>query len=273
MDPFNPDDLVALLAESQENLTASAYIRKISDHLGITRSRARKILTGLVNRQKVAYQSLYGATYVMEYFLKPVRITDRFYIAPPGIKNPAGPGALTISIHQGISFGSGHHPTTRLCLEALDHLFFTSPFSGSFPGNTAGDVGTGSGVLAIAACLAGMDTCTAWDIDPNAVSEARQNAAASGLNSQISVIDDYMSPQNPPMALICANLRPPTLKQLASLFKTSLVPGGFLVLSGLRDWEKIDLLAVYRKLGFFLFWENTHKHWTGLALRLEADSA
>ena len=267
MGPVNLDDLVTLLAESEENLTASAYIKKIRDHLGIPMSQARKILKDLVNNRKVAYQALYGATYVMESFLKPVRITDRFFIVPPGMKNPAGPDALTISIHQGISFGSGHHPTTRLCLEALDHLFFGENHP-PLPGRTAGDVGSGSGVLAIAACLAGMETCTAWDIDPNAASEARQNVAASGLESRILVIEDYMPPQPHPLALICANLRYPTLKQLAPLFKASLAPGGCLVLSGLREWEKKDLLAACQAQGFSLFWEKTLKRWTGLILSI-----
>lgn len=257
MAPFNPDDLVALLAESEENLTARAYIVKISDHLGITTTRARKILKDLVNTQKVAYQDLYGSTYVMESFLKPVRITDRFYISPPGMKNAAGSGALTISIHQGISFGSGHHPTTRLCLQALDTLFFGKGKIPPPPGKTAGDVGTGSGVLAIAACLAGMETCTAWDIDPNAVSEARKNRTASGLDHCITIVNDYMPPQDPPLALICANLRYPTLKELAPRFKQSLAPGGYLVLSGLREWEKQDLIAACRAQGFSLFQEKT----------------
>jgi len=272
MAPFNPDDLVAILAESEENLTARAYIGKISEHLGVPTAGARKILKSLVNERKVAYQALYGSTYVMESFLKPVRITDRFYIVPPGyaaspeIETTPGPKPLTISIHQGISFGSGHHPTTRLCLEALDHLFFSMP--GPLPGKTAGDVGTGSGVLAIAACLAGMEVCTAWDIDANAVSEARQNVTDNGLEKRITVIDDYMPLQDPSLALICANLRYPTLKQLAPLFKESLMPKASLVLSGLRDWEQADLVAVYRQLGFSLIWEKTCKHWSGLVLSL-----
>jgi len=267
MTSFNPDDLVALLAESEENLTARAYIGKLSDHLKISMPQAKKILKALVNERKVAYQALYGSTYVMESFLKPVRITDRFYIVPPGRKNPVGPNALTISIHQGISFGSGHHPTTRLCLGALDHLFFGENRP-PLPGKTAGDVGSGSGVLAIAACLGGMASCTAWDIDPNAESEANQNVAANGLTRRITVTQDYMPPQDPPLALICANLRYPTLKQLAPLFKQSLLPGGCLVLSGLREWEKKNLVAACQAQGFSLLWEKTLKHWTGLILSI-----
>ena len=272
MVPFNPDDLVDLLAESEENLTARAYIGRIADHLGISTVQSRKILKTLVNTRKVAYQALYGSTYVMESFLKPVRITDRFYIVPPGytlppeMENPAAQGSLEIRIHQGISFGSGHHPTTRLCLEALEFLFFRGRGIEHLPGRSAGDVGTGSGVLAIAACLAGMTSCHAWEIDANAVSEARQNAAASGLADRIFVIDDHMPPLDRPLALICANLRYPTLKQLIPLFRRNLLPGGFLVLSGLRSWEQEDLVASFQEQGFSRLWDKTLKRWTGLIL-------
>lgn len=280
MVPYNPDDLVALMAASEENLTARAYIRKISRHLGIPTVEARKILKTLVNSRKVAYHSLYGSTYVMESFLKPVRLTDRFTIVPPGYGPPRedapvpdpGDRDLRIVIHQGISFGSGHHPTTRLCLEGLDLLFSENIGAAPFPGTAAGDVGTGSGILAIAACLAGMKTCRAWDIDANAVSEARQNAAASGLEDRVTVIDDHMPPQNPPLALICANLRYPTLKQLAPLFRKSLLPGGYLILSGLRDWEQTDLVSAYQAVGFSLVWDKTLKHWTGMVLHRPATS-
>ena len=256
MVPFNPDDLVHLLAESEENLTARAYIRKISDHLGVPMVEGRKILKNLVNTRKVAYQALYGSTYVMESFLKPVRLTDRFYIVPPGMENPAGSHALNIHIHQGISFGSGHHPTTRLCLEALDHLFFHEKTLEKLSCKIAGDVGTGSGVLAIAACLAGMASCQAWEIDPNAVSEAEQNVSASRLGDQITVTGDYMPPLDQPLALICANLRYPTLKQLIPLFGRNLLPGGALVMSGLRSWEQEDLVASFQARGFTLAWKR-----------------
>lgn len=271
MIPFNPDDLVALLAESEENLTARAYIRRISDHLGATTVQARKVLKHLVNDRHVAYQSLYGSTYVMESFLKPVRITDRFYIVPPGYKprGKEGTGEIRILLHQGISFGSGHHPTTRLCLAAMDHLLFNAGGLETLPGRTAGDVGTGSGVLAIAACLAGMESCTAWDIDPNAVSEARYNTQANILADRITVSADYMPPLEHPLALICANLRYPTLKQLAPLFRRNLSPGGGLILSGLRSWEADDLTAAFQDQGFSPVWDRTLKHWTGLVLTRE----
>jgi len=270
MTPYNPGALLEILNESRVNLTARAYIKKIAACLNLPPSKAKAILRQMVDDQMVTYQDLYGSTYVMESFLKPVRITDRFFIIPPGIKSIAGPDEIDIRIHQGISFGSGHHPTTRLCLDALDQIFFKDPGFELFPGKRAGDIGTGSAILAIAACLAGMDHCTAWEIDANAISEARKNIAANSLEKRIPVIDGLMAPAKDPLTLICANLRYPTLKLLAPSLAASLLAGGYLILSGLRSWEKQDLVTHYQDYEFTLFWEKELKDWAGLVLTLES---
>ena len=174
---FDREAVLGILFESDVGLTARAYIREIARSQAVSQRKAKGVLTALVNDRTLAYQDLYGATYVMESFSKPVRVTDRFFILPPEITSIAGDREIDIRITMGISFGSGHHPTTRLCLEALDFLFTAVP---GLHGH-AGDIGTGSGILAIAACLAGMDDCLAWEIDANAVSEARLNVQANNL--------------------------------------------------------------------------------------------
>jgi len=263
MIPFNRDEILSILHESEARLTARAYIAKISGKLGIPLRQAKKVLTGLVADCQVAYQDLYGSTYVMESFSKPVRITDRFFILPPGISSIAGPGEIDLRITQGISFGTGHHPTTCLCLEALDFIF-SSPFDIN---GHAGDIGTGSGILAIAACLAGMESCQAWEIDANAVSEARQNVKANGLETKISVIDDLMSPDGLELSLVMANLRFPTLKQIAPLISEAILLGAYLIFSGLRTWEKEELVTYYTRLGFSLVWEKDQKNWSALIFK------
>ncbi len=263
MIPFKRDDILALLFDSEARLTARAYIRKISQELAIAPRQAKKILTRLVEAQEVAYQDLYGSTYVMESFSKPVQITDRFFILPPGISSIAGPRNIDIRITMGISFGSGQHPTTRLCLGALDTLFSTTP---DLKGH-AGDIGTGSGILAIAACLAGMDDCLAWEIDANAVSEARQNIRDNHLDPKITVVDDLMSPDGLYLSLVTANLRLPTLKQLAPVITKAILPGASLVLSGIRTWEKKDLIHHYAGFNFAQVWEKDEKNWAVVILK------
>ncbi len=270
MIPFNRDAVLDILFDSEVRLTARAYILKIAEALSIPPSKAKKILRTLVNDQTLAYQDLYGATYVMESFSKPVRITDRFFITPPGIEFQPQPHEFDIRIFLGISFGSGHHPTTRLCLQALEYLFFNAPESSRPKKGQAGDIGTGSGILAIAMCLAGMDSCQAWEIDANAVSEARQNVTANNLDNQINVIDDLMDPGNLQLSLLCANLRFPTLKQLAPLILEAILPDAPLIFSGLRTWEKEDLITHYKNFGFSSIWDDDEKNWSAVILKADA---
>ncbi|MBU0969126.1 MAG: 50S ribosomal protein L11 methyltransferase [Proteobacteria bacterium] len=267
MIPFNRDVVLDLLYKSEVRLTARAYIDQIALRLSIPLSQAKIILRSLVDDEELSYQDLYGTTYMTQNFLKPIRVTDHFFLRPSGRKSQAGPYDVDILIDPGISFGSGHHPTTRLCLAAIDFIYFTLPRI-KCNGLLAGaDIGTGSGVLAIALCLAGFGTCTAWDIDPNAVSEARTNVAANHLSHRISVIEDYMPVCVARFSVICANLRFPSLKDLSGLIRTSLCPGGIIIVSGIRQWERDDLISHYTKAGFALVWQRDEKNWSGLIMK------
>lgn len=265
---FNRAHVLDILYESEARLTALAYIRKIAFGLLISLIQAKKILKALVEEGELAYQDLYGGTYVAQSFLKPVRVSPHFFLTPPGIKSVGRPQDMDILIHPGIAFGSGHHPTTRLSLEAIDLLFFDRPeinFNRTLEGV---DLGTGSGVLAIAMCLAGLGSCRAFDIDPMAVAEARLNVAANHLAHRIQVIEDYMGMEETGFSIICANLRFPTLIRISSLIKSSLCPQGVIILSGLRQWEKCELISHYRELGFSLVWDKDEKNWSALIMQV-----
>jgi len=259
---FNRDAILEILFKSEKNLTARAYIHKIAHKLSLNAGQAKKILKTLVDEQELVYQDLYGGTYVTQSFLKPVKVTDHFSLTPPEMESNTGPNDIKIIINQGISFGSGHHPTTRLCLDAIDTLFFNSPEI-NFDKNLSGaDIGTGSGVLAIALCLAGIKRCKAWEIDPNAVSEAKKNVVSNDLSHYITIIDNYMSLCEAEFSVICANLRYPTLKQLSYTIKSNLCAKGVIILSGIRQWEKQDLIDHYTGIGFSLVWHKDEKKWS-----------
>jgi ribosomal protein L11 methyltransferase len=129
------------------------------------------------------------------------------------------------------------------------------------------DIGTGSGVLAIALCLVGIEGCQAWEIDPNAVSEAKKNVAVNNLSHKICVTEDYMPESHNTLSVICANLRFPTLKQLSGLIQKSLSPNGLAIFSGIRQWEKEELIVHYSKIGFSLIWQMDEKNWSGLIMK------
>jgi ribosomal protein L11 methyltransferase len=266
MTPFDRDTVLAILDNADTHVTARAYVYRIAARLQVSLSCAKTILKHLVNNQDLAYQDLFGNTYVTKNFQKPVRITDHFFLIPPDIPSIAGPGQLDIRLLQGISFGSGHHPTTRLCLAAIDHLFFTTGLMDTKNQGIGADIGTGSGVLAIALCLAGLGRCQACDIDPIAVSEAKKNIAANTLCARIEVFDHPLPEIGAGFRIICANLRTPTLENLVLFMRRRLKPGGVLIFSGIRDWETKDLVSHFNRYGFVRIWEKTQKNWAALIL-------
>ena len=115
-------------------------------------------------------------------------------------------------------------------------------------------------------CLAGVSSCLAYDTDPNAVSEAGKNAGLNALSHRISVLDQPLPADGPMLGIITANLRAPTLETLAPVFRDRLAPEGFLVLSGIRSWETLDLKDSFSRYGMQPVWEKTDKDWTGLIL-------
>jgi len=266
MTPSDRDAVLAILDNADTCLTARACVRAIARQFQIPFSRAKTILKTLVDNQELGYQDLFGSTCVIANFQKPVRITDHFFLIPPDIPSIAGPGEMDIRLKQGISFGSGHHPTTRLSLAAIDHVFFTAGLLPAKSRRPGADIGTGSGVLAIALCLAGLDLCHACDIDPNAVYETEKNIEANHLSSRIQVFGHPLPDTGPDFSLICANLRTPTLEKLAPFMRRRLMPGGTLILSGIREWEIADLTAHFTEYGFVRIWEKTMKKWTALIL-------
>jgi ribosomal protein L11 methyltransferase len=267
MTPSDREAALAILNNAETRLTARAYVHEIAEKLQLPVSGARTVLKTLVHNGDVGYQEIYGTTCVIENFQKPVQITDHFVLVPPdfpGFSPPAGGHAVCLA--PGISFGSGHHPTTRLCLAALEHLFYRIRPGMSVLQAPGADIGTGSGVLAIAMCLAGVSFCLAYDIDPNAVSEAKKNIDTNALSGRIPVLDHPFPKTGPKLGIISANLRAPTLETLAPVFRDRLTPRGFLVLSGIRPWETPDLKDSFSRYRMQPVWEKTEKNWAGMVL-------
>ncbi len=151
--------------------------------------------------------------------LKPVRAGPFFLRAP--WHSPPEEG-IDLVIEPGMAFGTGHHETTRLALRALSRRVR--------PGMRVLDLGTGSGVLAIAAAKLGARV-DALDIDPVAVAAARENAAQNGV--EIEVNEGSLEAARGPYALIVANLFAELHAELAEGYASRLVPGGRALLTGI----------------------------------------
>ncbi|MFH1156361.1 MAG: 50S ribosomal protein L11 methyltransferase [Pseudomonadota bacterium] len=271
------------LEASREKLTPGRLQQAAAARTGLAGPALKAALRRLVDQGVLVYAQQFGSTVVEISFARPVRISDHFTLTPP---DPAGPAPDVSSAHQnlfeinqactttliiepGISFGSGSHPTTRLCLRAIDHLVFSTRYLHALQPLKAVDIGTGSGVLAIAALKPLAGSCLALDTDPNCVAEAQRNVARNGLSTRISVLQTTFQPDTtaPELSLVLANLRSPTLKTLAPLIRETTLPGALMVLSGIRTTETPELLTTYENKGFKLLWQQDEKDWTGLILR------
>lgn len=159
--------------------------------------------------------------------LTAVRV-GRIIVAPPwDVRAPGPPGTrapdIVIVIEPSMGFGTGHHATTRLCLELLQGLDLT--------GRRVIDVGTGSGVLAIAAARLGAASVLALDNDPDALVNARENVARNGAAIDVREAD-IAALDAPPGDVVLANLTAAVLQRSARALASLVSPGGTLIVSG-----------------------------------------
>lgn len=171
----------------------------------------------------------------------PIEISPRLWVCPSWRLGETPPGARTLVLDPGMAFGTGTHATTSLCLRALDHLLFRTP------GLEVLDVGTGSGILAIAAKLLGAGRVVATDNDPVAVRVAEENAALNRVELELSTtgLDEVEGR----FAVVVANIMAHTLIELAPLLLARLAPGGRLLLSGILLDQADEVAAAFAGRG------------------------
>ncbi len=176
---------------------------------------------------------------------------------------PAAPGAPPdcLQLLDSPAFGSGHHPTTLLCLEALDELLADEPAASIF------DVGTGSGILALAALRLGVPQAVGVDIDRDALTVATRNAEINGLSDRLRLEAGGPDAVDGQWPLVVANVLTGPLIEMAPLLVRRVASRGRLVLSGIRTSLADDVVQPYRNLGMRNTDSRTRAGWTALTLR------
>jgi ribosomal protein L11 methyltransferase len=154
---------------------------------------------------------------------RPVRAGEHFLIVPSWLEAEPERGDRVIRLDPGMAFGTGLHPTTRLCLAALERKLG--------PGRSVLDVGTGTGILAIGAALLGARPVWAIDIAPHAVGTAAANAAANGVTVQAAQGEVSSVPRT--FDVVVANLLAVTVTEQAADLAARVAPGGCLIASGI----------------------------------------
>ncbi|NUZ05703.1 50S ribosomal protein L11 methyltransferase [Piscinibacter koreensis] len=169
----------------------------------------------------------------------PVHVAENFWIVPSWHEPPAG-ATRVIRLDPGLAFGTGTHPTTRMCLRWIAER--------AGPGDAPGarwqrviDYGCGSGILAIGAMLCGAGAVDAVDIDPPALEATRANAEANGVRVHVGAPEIA----NGPYDLVIANILATPLTLLAPLLSDLAAPGGDLILAGILERQTDALKAAY----------------------------
>lgn len=182
-----------------------------------------------------------GVSETWRHFASPSWIEDDFVVYPAWMPLEVPADVVALSIEPGSTFGMGDHPTTVLSLRALRRVI--TPWARII------DVGCGSGVLAIAACMLGASHADAIDISPAAVPTTNENAARNGVAALVSVSTTPLAEVNGVYDIVLANILAPTLIDLSSHLRRVLAPNGVLIVSGILAERHAHVLDALRPLG------------------------
>jgi len=188
-----------------------------------------------------------------------LHVSERIVVVPAWKRFRPRPGQIALRLDPGMAFGTGIHPTTQLCLRALERFLQ--------PGQSVLDLGTGSGILAIAAAKMGSGPVLAVDKDPIAVEAARANIRRNRMGARIEVRAGTLEPGMGPYDLILANLLTPVLRELAGLLAHALVPHGVLISSGVLSEQADSVAADYSAAGLHLAELPQESDWVALVAR------
>jgi ribosomal protein L11 methyltransferase len=197
-------------------------------------------------------------------FFTPQKVGKAFWVRPPWAATPpVPPDRKVITIEPGMAFGTGTHATTRGCLEFIEKAV-DSLRGAAF---NALDVGTGSGILAIALAKLGASQVWAVDTDPVAVKVARKNVRLNGVQSKIRLQTISLHVAAGTFSIVVANLTAETILNLASTLEMKVAPGGFLILSGILTPKANTVMRWFQVAGFRVAGRKREKEWATLLLR------
>jgi ribosomal protein L11 methyltransferase len=192
-----------------------------------------------------------------------LRIGRRLVIRPTWRRHRRAPSDVVLALDPGMAFGTGLHPTTRLCLAALETL----ADEGRVAGASAIDVGCGSGILAIACARLGAATVLGLDVDPIAIEATRANARRNRLARRIRAREGSLPSGEPPADLVLANLIAGVLVTLAPALCDALRPGGVLLASGIFVDRESEVRSAFDSVGLVVGSRLQEGDWVALVAR------
>jgi len=191
--------------------------------------------------------------------IRPIQVTARIIITPTWHTVTPAPGQIVLTIDPKMSFGTGYHETTRLVLRMMDHSIR--------PGTTLLDVGTGTGVLAIAGVKLGASSAVAVDIDEWSYENALENVRLNGVQDRVRVIHgDLSAAPGSLFDMIVANIQRSIIEPILREMSSRLAPNGLLILSGLLEADEELMLQALGSRHFVVRERLFENEWLALAV-------
>jgi ribosomal protein L11 methyltransferase len=191
-------------------------------------------------------------------YFKPLRVSKNIVIKPTWERYAPAGRDIVVEIDPGMAFGTGQHPSTRMCLEAIEDIILKDRNIKKW---RVLDVGTGTGILGISCAKLGAERVICVDIDKKAAEIARENAAINHVEDKVAIINRDVTTIHEPFDLIVANLTAKILMRLRTHLMSLIENDGYLVISGIIDQNKSDIELHFLTAGFVLHNIITEKEW------------
>lgn len=254
-------------------VTASIYLERTADwnvttksqlEAGLARIRRSGLVLGkgAVTEEKVRRED--WAESWKRHF-KPISIGSALLVKPSWVKRKPKPGQAVVVLDPGLSFGTGQHPTTRFCLQQV-----VAAAKADRCGSLL-DIGTGSGILPIAAAKLGIRRIDAFDFDPDCVRISKDNAVRNRVGHRMKIFRGDLTklPRQSRQRydLVCANLIYDLLLAERERILNRLAPDGALVLAGILRTQFAEVRAAYEKSGMKLIADRQENEWESGAFK------
>lgn len=258
---LNPNDF------PEQGVIIKAYLPKTSK-LNETLDRIKQNISNLkeigidIGENKVNLSDVKEEDWATAWkkYYHPVKVSDRFTIVPTWEEYTPEEDELIIELDPGMAFGTGTHPTTAMCIQALEKIVKK--------GDTIIDVGTGSGVLSIAAALLGAKEVKALDLDEVAVEAARQNISLNHVDETVTVErNDLLNGITEQADAVVANILAEVIISFADDALKAVKKGGFFITSGIIEQKFDDVKAALQKAGFTIEETIKMKDWVTFIAR------
>jgi ribosomal protein L11 methyltransferase len=255
VDPNRPAIVRAYLPARDEAAVARA-VGEASEALGHLQAFGLRPIGELATR--VVHDADWAEAWKAHF--RVLRVGRRIVVRPTWRRHRRAPGDVVVALDPGMAFGTGLHPTTRLCLAALESL---ADRGGLAEGRVL-DVGCGSGILAIAAVRLGAVAALGVDTDPIAVEATVANARRNRVARRVRAREGSLPSGEGPFDVVLANLISGVLVPMAPLFAAELKPGGSLLASGIFVDREADVRAAFEAVGLSIAERSVEGEWVAI---------